>query len=87
MDDDKIVEWRSRNLVPRTIQTFSSKPPELRIWETVPVRIDPKVHVGRLIRGLLSVGMVFKHDTRTNTVVIMPDPAAPTASEREGSES
>ena len=83
MSDDKIVAWRPRDQVPRTIETFTSKPPELRIWETVPVQIDPKVDVGRLIRGLASVGMVFRHDIRTNTIVIMPAPD----SSQEGSQS
>lgn len=83
MSNDKVVSWRSRDQVPRTVKTFTSKPPELRIWETVPVKIDPKVHVGRLIRGLESVGMVFRHDTRTNTIVIMPAPD----SSQEGSQS
>ena len=77
MSDGKIVSWRRRDQVPRTIESFTSKPPELGIWETVPVKIDPKVHVGRLIRGLESVGIVFRHDTRTNIIVIMPAPESP----------
>ena len=73
MSDDNIVAWRPRDQVPRTIESFTSKPPDLRVFETVPVRIDPRISVGRLIRGLMSVQMVFKHDTRTNTLVIMPE--------------
>ena len=38
----------------------------------VTVSIDPNVSARRLAEGLASVGMVLKHDTRTNTVVIMP---------------
>ena len=83
MSEGKIVSWRPRDQVPRTIESFTSKPPELGIWEMVPVKIDPKVHVGRLIRGLESVGIVFRHDTRTNTIVIMPAPE----SSQEDSES
>ena len=72
MSDDNIVEWRPRDQVPRTIETFTSQPPVYKILETLPVRIDPNVSACRLIAGLASVGMVFKHDTRTGTVVIMP---------------
>ena len=83
MSGDKVVPWRPRDQVLRTIESFISKPPELGIWETVPVKIDPKVHVGRLIRGLESVGIVFRRDIRTNTIVIMPAPE----SSQEDSES
>lgn len=72
MSDDKIVEWRPRDQVPRPIESFVSQRPA-RPWdESMPVRLDPNVQVGRLIRGLASVGMVCRHDNRTGAVVIMP---------------
>jgi hypothetical protein len=86
VSDDKIVTWRPRDQVPRTIESFTSKLPAFRILETVSVRIDPTVEFGRLMRGLASEGIVFKYDTRTNTVVIKSDSVASTESLREGSE-
>jgi hypothetical protein len=84
MSNDKIVAWRPRSEVPRAFESFISQPPALSILETVAVRIDPTVHVGRLIRGLASVGIVFKHDIRTRTLVIMPrDESQPAGSDEE----
>ena len=73
MSDDNVVDFRSREtVVPRIVQ-FRSEPSTVP-WEgkRYPVEIESDISAVKLIRALGSVGLCFKQDTRTGTVVIMP---------------
>ncbi len=72
MNDDKVVDFRSRAAVTPRITRFRSDPPTAPWQKRYPVEINCNVSGILLIRGLASVGLCFRQDTRTETVVIMP---------------
>lgn len=76
MSDDTVIPLRPRSQVTRAIRSFRSVRPEHRWHEQMPLRIDPNVNVLRLIRALSEQGLVFRHDERTNAVVLMPETIA-----------
>lgn len=76
---DTVVPFRSRDQVARRIRSFRSDPPPPlhRVRASAPMRIEGSVVLTRLLRGLASAGLVFRHDARTGEYVIMPDPDVP----------
>ena len=72
MSDETVIPLRPRHQVTRAIRSFRSLRPEYPWDEQLPLRIDPNVNVARLIQALSAQGLVFRHDERTNAVVLMP---------------
>ncbi len=72
MSDDNVVDFRTRDQVPRQIEPFRSAVARVPWEQPLPLRIDPNVNVRRLMLALASVGIVFKLDERTGSVVLMP---------------
>lgn len=68
-----VIPFRPRDQVLRRIGSFRSEPPEFPLLASAPMRIDGEVIVSRLLQGLRSVGLTFKHDARTGEFVVLPD--------------
>jgi len=73
---NNIIPLRPREDVPRLIRSFRSSPPEHPFIASAPMRIEGTVVLSRLLRGLRSAGLIFRHDDRTGEFVVMPDPGA-----------
>jgi hypothetical protein len=71
-----VVPFRPRDQVLRRIRSFRSTPPEFPSLASAPLRIDGEVGLSKLLLGLRTVGLTFKHDQRTGEFVILPDPEA-----------
>jgi transposase-like protein len=63
---------RNWSVVSRQIESCHSRPPVNPGEAHLPVYLDPNMRLDVLIRGLGSVGLVFRHDQRTNATLILP---------------